>query len=170
MLPTFVEAQRAFLCKGQSVLTNGIPHIFLGSGSSHSGIPLHSWQSSSSPLAGGQPRVTGVKEPPQAAHASKVDNRSPHRSASCFSSSGSCAQLSRERGLPACRGRDSLRLHCIWQERSRQGKYQFDFMFLRMSSCGKGLGGLHLQAIRAVGNAPKEHYWAQSQLDLLVSV
>lgn len=56
------------------------------------------------------------------------------------------------------------------KKKQRGGEYQFDFMFLRMSSCGKRLGGLHLQAICAVGNAPKEHYWAQSQLDLLVSV
>lgn len=98
MRPTLVEAQRAFLCKGQSVLTNGIPHIFSGSGSSLSGIPLHSWQSGSSPLAGGQPGATGVKELPQAAPASEGDNASPHRSASCFSSLGSCAQLPSERG------------------------------------------------------------------------
>lgn len=69
MRPTFVEAQRAFLCKGQCVLTNGIPHIFSGHGSSLSGIPLHSWQSGSSPLAGGQPGATEVKEPPRAAAA-----------------------------------------------------------------------------------------------------
>lgn len=100
MRPTFVDARRAFLCKGQGVLTNGIPHIFSGSGSSLSGISLHSWQSSSSPLAGGQPGAIGVKEPPQAAPASEADNASPHRSVSCFSSLGSYAQLPQERSPP----------------------------------------------------------------------
>lgn len=121
MRPTFVETQRAFLCKGQCVLTNGIPHIFSSLGSSLSGIPLHSWQSGSSSLAGGQPGATGVKEPPQAAPASEeADNASPHRSASCLSSLAACAQGPR-RGAPGLRRRGQLQATLEMAKRQRRG-------------------------------------------------
>lgn len=82
---------------------------FLDRGCSLSGIPLHSWQSGSSLLAGGQPGAAGVKEPPQAAPASEEDNASPHNSTSCFSSPGLCVCSYPVRGAQglACGGGDS---------------------------------------------------------------
>ena len=38
MHPTFVETQRAFLCKGQCVWTNGIPRIFAASAPASAGF------------------------------------------------------------------------------------------------------------------------------------
>ena len=38
MHPTFVEAQRAFLCKGQCVWTNGIPRIFAAAAPASAGF------------------------------------------------------------------------------------------------------------------------------------
>lgn len=53
-----------------------------------------------------------------------------------------CSTAQRE-GLPACRRKDGLRLHWIWQEGSTVEQPQFDLMFLGMGFCGKRLRGLH---------------------------
>lgn len=74
------------------------------------------------------------------------------------------------RGAPGLQRKGQPQVALDMAKRKQRGGVSIWFHVLRTSSCGKGLGGLHLQAIHAMGNAPKEHYWAQSQLDLLVSV
>lgn len=78
---------------------------FLGHGSSLSGIPLHSWQSGSSPLAGGQPGAAEVKEPPQATAAwRRPTMHAPTKGLPASAARARPRTSARGEGLRACRG------------------------------------------------------------------
>ena len=120
MHPTFVGAQRAFLCKGQCVLTNGIPHIFSATAPASAGF--HCILGSRAPLlwqgvSPGPLRSRNLHRPPLPGGGGQC--KPPPQRFLLQQLGLECAQLPPREGLPACRGPGGLSQH--WSQRGSRG-------------------------------------------------